>query len=556
MSTRTVLSVVACMLLAHGRASAPAAVPLPASPQESPSFPVTTRLVQISVIVQDKDGQPVRGLTRDDFRLLENGKEQPIDLFVEEVAAAAPRLASPGAAPGEPSVTFSNLGEGPAVGVCVILVDRLNTRWDDQLQARDQVVKLLRQAGSEDPIALYLLDAGGNVRVLHDFTSDTASLLRALERHRARVPTEVVAADEEPIQTGKDPELDAWLRETHDKENEDLARDRALYTTRALEAIARHLAGVRGRKNLVWISSGFPLTIGEGSIRLRSVTDEIRLATRALGEANVAVYPIDAGGLATSFLSAPVARAGPPSGPTTRTPFTPLGMRMPARDAMQLLAEETGGRAFYNTNDIAGAVRRSIEDTRVSYLLGYSPSHGRWDGKFREVKVEVRRSGVEVRHRRGYLALAQPAGRDDGTSREQALRLTLRSPLPETGLGLTVQLQAAGPEAPAETAVVLRIDPRGITLQKSGDRFLGTVDVLIGQGLPESFIVDAYLTLNLKLTARQHEQVMREGIVVGRSITLRAGAHRISVAARDLPSGATGSVFIPADRARAPTGRE
>jgi VWFA-related protein len=82
-----------------------------------------------------------------------------------------------------------------------------------------------------------------------------------------------------------------------------------------------------------------------------------------------------------------------------------MDMAAPNIDTMHLLANDTSGRAFYNTNDIGGSVRQTIDDARVTYVLSYYPSHDKWDGRFREIKVTVGRSGVEVRHRKGYLAV-------------------------------------------------------------------------------------------------------------------------------------------------------
>src|SRR5207247_6363200 len=137
------------------------------------TFRATTRLVQVSVVVHDKDGRPVTGLERGDFKLYEDGKEQPIELFSIESDRAAGT--APVQRPSTPTNDFSNRG-GANGAVTVILIDRLNTRVEDQTQARDQVVKFLGQIQRDDHVALYVLESTV-VRVLHDFTSDAASLL-------------------------------------------------------------------------------------------------------------------------------------------------------------------------------------------------------------------------------------------------------------------------------------------------------------------------------------------------------------------------------------------
>jgi VWFA-related protein len=144
------------------------------------TFRATTRLVQVSVVVHDKDGRPVTGLEGGDFTLYENGKEQPIELFSIE----SDRVTGTAPVSSAPTNDFSNRVEGRASGaVTVILFDRLNTRFEDQTQARYQVVKFLGQIQRDDHVALYVLESNV-VRVLHDFTSDATSLLRALSRYR------------------------------------------------------------------------------------------------------------------------------------------------------------------------------------------------------------------------------------------------------------------------------------------------------------------------------------------------------------------------------------
>ena len=159
------------------------------------TFRATTRLVQVSVVVHDKDRRAVTGLDRADFTLYENGREQPIELFSVESdreTAAASSRPSP-----LPTNDFSNRLEGRAAGaVTVILIDRLNTRFEDQTQARDQVVKFLGQIQRDDHVALYVLESNV-VRVLHDFTSDATSLLRALSRYRGKTSGELAASEQQ-----------------------------------------------------------------------------------------------------------------------------------------------------------------------------------------------------------------------------------------------------------------------------------------------------------------------------------------------------------------------
>lgn len=260
----------------------------------------------------------------------------------------------------------------------------------------------------------------------------------------------------------------------------------------------------------------------------------------ALSAANVAVYPVDARRLVGAFASPPAART---------QQFTTLSTVETIVDTLKLVADETGGRAFFNTNDIAGAMRRPIDDGSVLYVLGYYPTHNKWDGQFRRIKVEVNRRGVDVRHRRGYTASASP-NRDEAT-REGALKLAILDPLESTAIGLDLRAARADDQNPRSLTLTTRIDPRGVALERIGDRWQGQVDLLIAQATKSGALaVSVYTTLTLNLTAEQHEGVLRDGIIVSRPVLLAENAHQLRVVGRDARTGATGTLIVPAEHLR------
>ena len=522
----------------------------PAPPQPAtPTFRAATRLVQVSVVVHDKDGRAVPDLTRGDFTLFEDGKAQPIQIFsVESDRGTAPAPAPP--SPG----TFSNRVDGRAAGaVTVILFDRLNTRFEDQAQARAQVVTYLGQIQRNDRVALYVLESN-TVRVLHDFTSDAASLLRVLSRYRGDTSGELAASEAEVPEfmpsglAALDADMAAFLKESTERVAAQFTMHRVDSTTAALEAIANHLAGIRGRKNLVWVSSAFPLVIVDERGQSRTVAREVSRATRAVNNANIAIYPVDARGLIGAFASPP--GAGKPV-------FTTLSTTQPNMDAMRTIAEDTGGRAFVNSNDITSAVRRAIDDGRLTYVLGYYPAHGQWNSAFHQIRVKVSRPGLDVRHRKGYLAL--PAQQASG-ARSAALRDALRSPLEATGLGLMAHVAridtkgatATEGQTAGDVRIAIRIDPGSVTLEKAGSLWEGAFDLLIGQSTSTAtFSKDLDTTVNLQFPSDKRDQVLAEGLTVNRTIALRADVYRLLIVVRDVATGAMGSVIIPADQVHA-----
>jgi VWFA-related protein len=510
-----------------------------APPQEPPqTFRATTRLVHVSVVVHDGRGAPVAGLTAADFQLFDKGAEQQVSLFTVE----APRVADD-ANVARAGTFFTNRVDGvPAAGVTVLLFDRVNTRDVDQSRAREHVIRFLGQLNPRDRVAFYVLESN-TVRVLHDFTSDAAALVRAIRRVHGPTSPELAASEEKmpEIPASGDPAFDAetaaWIAATEQKVQGFYTINRAEAATAALESIARRLAGVRGRKNLIWVSSGFPLVINDGW-STRTMGREITKATQILNAADIAVYPVDARGLQGAFATDPGAR---------NAQFATLGTTMPNIETMTVVADRTGGRAFFNTNDLGTAILRAATDSRLTYVLGYYPSHNEWDGRFRDIKVKVRRPGVDVRHRTGYLALPNDFVRTAG-SRRNAMIDALSDPIEATGIGLAVGVD---PSAAGKDQIGLNVivDAASVALENRGGTWNGALDLAVAQTLPDGRLVRSVdLTLTLQLTPENRERALKTGLPVNRTIALRPDAQQVRVAAYDPASGAVGSIYIDASK--------
>ena len=514
-------------------------VAVPAA-QEPPRqiFRASTRLVTIDALVHAKDGEPVRNLKADDFRLFEDGKEQRIELFTV-VAAAAPASAAGRGAATLPDVpgAFSNLpgGRMPSTAT-VILFDRLNSRFEDQVPARAEIVKFLGQLRPDDRVALYVLESD-TVSVLHDFTRESRSLIAAMKRYRAQTSIEQAITDAPSPQLAPsgvasvDAEMQAWLDRTTQEVALEFTRRRVQYTYAAIETIAAHLSGVPGRKNLVWVSSAFPSILRDPLSGPQTMSREQARVIQAINGSNLSIYPIDIRGLVAPYAGPAatetyqkVGRGGAPA------PASVSAAMQPNIDTMTELAQRTGGRAFTNTNAIGKAIENAIDDARVTYLLGYYPSNNAWDGKFRKLRVTVRAPDVEVRHRSGYLAVPQSA-----TKADERMADLVRAPLESTAIGLAVALEGS--------ALTIRVDPSAITLKPSGDLFDVALDILIVETQKSgSLVKHLEKTLNLRLSAAQRDELMREGFSMTRTLERRAPDSRLQVIVRDVPTGAVGSV--------------
>jgi VWFA-related protein len=492
---------------------------------------VATRLVQVHVVVQDRNG-PIKDLTKADFKLTDGGREQTIELF--EVVFDAVR---PQPVPLPPAMFSNEFTVSGSTSATVILIDKLNTTMVDQIAVREQAIKFLQEIRSTDRVGLYVLDNADSIRVLHDFTADAASLIKALRQVKLRTSNEVAAVedvlDTSAVDANIDPALLEWARGVEEQRQMDTTRDRVRHTNVGLETIAERLAGIEGRKSLVWISSAFPISMATTAGRQTSLGPDLNSGLLALNDANVAVYPVDARRLMGAFATPASAR---------QQQFTTLSTVRSVTDSFELVAEETGGRAFFNSNDLTGAMRRAIDDGQLVYVLGYYPSHERWNNQFREIKIQVNRRGADVRHRRGYVATPTPS-RDRG-ARDARIKDAAQSPLEMTGIGLLAQ--AVRGEGQAVTLAV-RIDPKDVALDKTGDKWTGEVDLLVAQASPQGALrVLLHTTLSLGLTDGQRQKVMASGLALSRAITLQDNPYQLKIVARDAKTGAIGTLIIPA----------
>jgi VWFA-related protein len=516
------------------------------SPDQVPIFRATTRLVQVSVLVHDNHGQPVSDLKKEDFIITERGKPQQISFFAMESAdkPATPRVALP------PHIFSNILAEhaGVPTSVTVVLLDLLNTTWSDQHYARQALVEFLGQIQPQDRIAIFALGKR-SLTILHDYTTDSASLLDRIAKYKGEIPSELDASILNP---DTQQELQALnlgaIADANQREADFFTAGRVVNTLETLEAIAQHLSSLPGRKNLIWLSGGFPLTIGLdeipeiGSTRdQRTFTPEMDAAVRALNNSGVAVYPVDARGLMVQPGFDASSRGSP------RIPPAPpkLGPLIPNLDSMQELADRTGGIASYNSNDLTRAIRRAIDDSRVTYTIGYYSSDEAQDGKFREIKVKVNRPRVDVRYRKGYFAF-KPSDTSAQTRKDE-IRAAVWSPLESTAIAMNARVDFVDQPEPNSINVVIQIDPATVGFKKEADRWKADLDIIYlqkdehgasrGEGVAD--------TLTLAFTDANYAGVVKRGLFRQRRFLRQPGAINLRIVVRDVASGSMGSLTVP-----------
>jgi len=523
---------------------------------------VTTRLVEVNAIVRDK-GKVVPGLAADDFVLLDNGKPQKIAVFSTSSAGASGKAPVP-----LPPNVFTNIpglrAETPN-NVTVVLLDGLNTHAFDQAYTRAQFLKFLQQLHPEDRVAVYAL--GRKLVVLNDFTSDARRLLAAVQRYRGENLGSVDASDPNSPDYGSTPPdnsgkladggyaiLLAMLQEAQQNAADFATLSAAEITAAALEAIAANLATVPGRKSLVWITGGLPLQIDQ-AMRLNKAQSADRdlmgeptyRAMKALNDAGIAVYPVDARGL----ILGPVASA--PKGQTTvreamRGGPSVSSMSVSAsHDPFVALARVTGGQAFYNGNDIQTAIRKAVDDSEFTYTLGFYPDSSDLDSTFHEIKLRVKDKNYEVRCRNGYRAIPQEAATDP--QREKLLRDALWSPIPASGLDLVVRLEKVyGPE-PGASHLALSVASKSLTLESKDGRWADTVDYVAAQRSSDGRILNRKAKgIALNLDQEQYRRTQSEGIAFSDIAEPLPGAVEIRVVLLERATGKIGSVTVPLRR--------
>ncbi|HVG91793.1 MAG TPA: VWA domain-containing protein, partial [Alphaproteobacteria bacterium] len=380
-------------------------------PETSTVLKVKTRLVVVDVVARDSKGAPVTDLKQDDFSILEDGKEQKVRIFSFQGPGTASSALSQ-TLPAAPN-TIDNLPHFQSDrALNIILLDALNTNRVNQAIARDAMLKYLEKLPENEPIAVYLL--GDRLRLLQDFTTDPAALKEVVRSFKGKTSRYLNTAadgasiDALPPGLAQDPILRQMATQIHlfqDQLAVNFLDLRVQTTLSALNSLARTLSGYPGRKNLIWVSEAFPFAVmltnitHKSSFNDRNYSPEIARTGNLLSDAQIAIYPIDVGGL-----TGPIALN---SGTVNlRSEGDPVGTpsHVDEHSTMNDLAERTGGRAFYNGNNLENAVRESINDGSSYYTLGYYPENHDWNGAFRKIQLKLQRSGVKLRYRIGYFA--------------------------------------------------------------------------------------------------------------------------------------------------------
>jgi len=409
----------------------------PVSDRSEPvtTFKASTRMVTLEVVAKDRSGNHVTGLKASDFQVFEQSRSRGKQKYQEKIAAfrevrtadLATQLPSKLQVPTGTYTNVITLPQEP-VPPTIFLVDGLNTDIKDQMQVHVQLLKMLRSLPNNVPVAVFLF--GHKLRMVQDFTSDPKLLQSALGNVKSLAGQNVAKLDPTEDPDSMPAKLDSFrgmlppelLAAIEHFEREHYVGDmdlRVRETIEALTTLARRMAGYPGRKNLLWISTGFPIAINDADNVPRDYWTVLKRMASALSEAKIAVYPINPAGVqAFSFFEAGTRPRNPSAAGAQGAIQREVNMRSSEQDTMEVIADGTGGRVCTGDNDLGDCVQKAMDDSSSFYEIAYYPDSQNWNGEYRKVTLKSR-DGLHLAYRQGYYATSE-GPQDQKTELRQA----------------------------------------------------------------------------------------------------------------------------------------
>ncbi len=570
----------------------------------------TSSLVLVDVVVTDH-GKAVHGLERGRFHVLENGHEQPVTDFDEHrpVEAGEDAAAIKAKIAELPPHTYTNVPVYPDAGVVnVLLLDALNTPMVNQAEARRQMIEYMGTIKPGTSLAVFTLTS--QLRMVEGFTTDAARLTEVLKSKSASSSPSVVLdtqghsaqQDVSDVMTamaeapgGPSPYAMAALQQFQTDLTATQTDLRVRLTMDAMQQLARYLSAIPGRKNLIWFSGSFPITLAPDPdqplpfLAVRTYADDLRKTADLLTAARVAVYPVDARGMLGSTTTD---AAYSPNGTNVTVSSggkmavhgnsmndssvvkdydTFMTQTMEEHGSMEQIAEQTGGAASVNNNDLKGAVANAVENGASFYTLAFAPGGKKLDGQFRKIQVKVDGGGYALAYRRGYYAEPgnKPTEHSPGTLSDVDAAAVHGAPaatqvlfvarvLPTSdpafqGIAIANAPQgalAASLKGPTQCYLAdLTVDAHGVAFNNGpGGMHQAQLEFLLmaydADGKRENYVDRSY-AINIK--PEDFAKRMESGIRARLALDLPEGRSSMRVVVQDLIAGRAGSLEVPVD---------
>jgi VWFA-related protein len=504
--------------------------------QDTYVFKANAELVLTNVVVRDaKTGEFVRGLKQSDFTVLENGKPQQISSFdFQSVEMATPLkeatvmgLAAGANGPGGKAAVVAKPEDLLNHRLIVMFFDLTSMQPEDLDRcvkaARDFLTNTMQPA---DLVALVSLDQ--TLKVDQDFTSDKAVLANEVGIYNGTEGQGFAAGA-----TANTNQVEDTTGYTPDEsEYNDLNTDRELF---ALRAISKSLEKVTEKKSLLYFSGGISRDGIENQASLRA-------AINAAVRANLSIYSVDTRGLQA------ISPLGDASTGSTRGSgafnggalANNMSANFASQEVMATLSSDTGGKAFFDSNDFAPAFAQVQRDTSAYYAIGFHSTNPARDGKYRKLTIKLKRPGVKLEYRPGYYAPAdfKHAGRED---RERELEEELASDLPATDVAVYLDaMYFRLDENRLFVPVSLIVPGSQIPFVKGGDKDKATLDIL-GEVVDEVKRPIGRVRETVKLNLDPTLQARQKNIEYTTNFNLPPGKYHVKFVVRENQTGRMGS---------------
>lgn len=555
------------LLAASAKAFSQSDAPPPAAPPDTPITTLQThvRLVVVDVTVVDKKGFAVKGLKPEDFQLKENNIAQKI-LSVEDHSSGgsvpAFKIASMTA---DGATTLSNkpAADNPTVWN-VLLVDSLNTSVGDQVNAQQQIQQFVKGLPPSQPLALVSMSAV--VKVLIPFYAGAGSVKSALDKGalspQASPLIDVYNSDDEvtiATMVKKNPQLRGSVLASADNIETGKLEQRVQTTLSSFLILAKWLNKYPGRKNVYWLSAGFPLQAEPSSYLGRSLGNsnaksnlagELELMQREtdkeLESARVAIFPIDVRGVIGGDIPG---ITGADSGmyefvtnPAALQSQMGKFDRITASEQAEMLdiAHSTGGIARFNHNDLTEILRQDFNQSQNYYTLSYTPSNNKWNGDYRKIDVALEQKGYHLVYRQGYFA--KDAKPEPPLSKNQFTVALRHGAPPETSVLFSAKLNKAANSLNVE----YEIEPQTLQFQpEPSGKEVAEVDCAIVEYDAKGKIMGtSQIHVAGRISAEQRRATTTTSFPAKQRVPLLPGATWITLGVRDQATGRFGNMEV------------
>ncbi len=526
----------------------------PIQPADEDVVHITTNLVQVDAMVTDKNGKPVADLRPEEVEIQEDGRPQKVTHFSYISTDAPLTVAAPGKAASEdkntPPVPPVRLRPEEVRRTIALVVDDLGLSFESASYVRGALKKFVdAQMQRGDLVAI--IRTGGGIGALQQFTSDKRQLYAAIERVKWYPNGRGGIGAFAPI--GSDEAADR-SSETEGA-NEDLNQFRedifAVGTLGALSYVVRGLRELPGRKSVLLISDGIKIFNRDDPSRSNRVLQALLRLTDLANRASVVIYTMDARGLQTLGLTAADATNGLSAAQVEQQLSNRRSDLFESQNGLNYLAQQTGGLAIRNNNDLSGGIRRVMEDQRGYYLIGYRPDESTFEEKmgrrkFHRLNLRVTRPGkFNVRMRKGFYGITDEEAVPQRKTAQQQLIGALISPFGSAGVQLRLtSFFANDAKQGSVMRSFLHVKASDLTFTDEPDDLHKAVfDIMAVTFGDNGSIVDQIgRTHTIQLKGATYQRVLKEGFTYNITVPIKKpGAYQLRTAVRDESSERVGS---------------